>query len=230
MKLIYSIPKAALVLLFVLFSASAAAQDISEELSDFNEVKVFNGVEVELIPAKENRIEVTGHSKEKVKFELVENRLEIRLSLENIWSDDNTRITVYFRSLQVIDANESSTVRLNREFTGGNMVFRAQEGASILARINATKASVKAVTGGQIHLRGEANGQEVEINTGGHYYGKDFETESTHVEITAGGRAEVQATEYCKATAKLGGTIQVFGNPKTLDRKTSLGGSISEMN
>lgn len=217
-------------LCLLLFIPVSHSQEISEMLSDFNEVKVFNGMEVELIPAKENRITVSGHSKEKVKFELVENRLEIRLSLENIWSEDNTAIKVYFRSIQVVDANENSSIELIQEYTGGNMVFRAQEGASIFARIDAVKVSCKAVTGGQIQLEGKAKSQDIDINTGGHFFGKKFVTERTEVKISVGGRAEINATEYCKATARLGGNIYVHGNPDVLERKTTLGGNILQMN
>ena len=213
-----------------LVSGSAFAQDISEQLSDFNEVKVFNGIEVTLIPAEENRIIITGHSKEKVEYELVENRLELRMSLENIWSEDNTLVRVFFRKLQVIDANENSIVEVDGELLGSNLVFRAQEGAAVFAKIDALKQSSKAVTGGQIQLSGKVRDQEIQINTGGQFYGKKLISESTNVSIRAGGKAEVYADEYCKATAKLGGTILVFGSPDQLDRKTSFGGDIQKMN
>ncbi len=211
-------------------SGAVFGQDISAQLSDFNEVKVFNGIEVVLIPAEENRIEITGYSKDKVKYQHVENRLELRLSLENIWSDDNTVVKVYFRKLQVIDANEKSVVEVNGEIVGTNLVFRAQEGASIFAGIDALKQSSKAVTGGQVNLHGKVREQEIQINTGGQVYAKNLISESTTVSISAGGTAEVYADKYCKATAKLGGTILVFGNPEQLDRKTSFGGSIQKVN
>ncbi|WP_424492793.1 head GIN domain-containing protein [Salinimicrobium sp. GXAS 041] len=214
----------------LLFSGNAAAQDISEALSDFNELKVFNGIEVQLFPAKENRIVISGHSKEKVKYELVENRLELRMSLQNIWSEDNTLVKVYTRKLQVIDVNENSVVEVQGELLGSNLVFRAQEGAAVFAKIDAIKQSSKAVTGGQVQLDGKVKEQEIQINTGGQFYGKNLNSESTNVKISAGGRAEVYASEYCKATAKLGGTILVFGNPQQLDRKTSFGGEIQKMN
>lgn len=220
-------------ILFVLAFAAvnfSFGQDISQQLSDFNEIKVFNGIEVLLIPSEENRIEITGHSKEKVKYSLVENRLELRLSLEHIWSEDNTVVKVFFRKLQVIDANENSVVQLNGEMLGSNLIFRAQEGASVFAKIDALKQSSKAVTAGQIHLSGKVREQEVQINTGGQFYGKNLKSQNTTVSISAGGNAEVYADEYCKATAKLGGTIRVFGNPDELDQKTSLGGDILEMN
>ena len=117
--------------LMLLGVAGVSAQDINEDLSGFSEVKVYNGVEVELIPSERNSISITGHSKEKVKFEVVENRLEIRLSLENIWADDNTRVTVYASGVEVIDANEGSIVEVKEKLQGPRLTFRAQEGAAI---------------------------------------------------------------------------------------------------
>lgn len=219
-----------LFLLLFLSCSVSFGQDISEELSDFNEVKIFNGVEVTLIPAEENRIVISGFSKDKVKYTLVENRLEVRLSLENIWSQDNTKIAIYFRKLQVIDANENSVVEVNGEMLGSNLVFRAQEGSTVRARVDALKQSSKAVTGGQIYLEGKVRDQQVDINTGGQFFGRKLRSENTEVSITAGGRAEVYASNYCRANAKLGGTIEIYGNPDDIDRKTSIGGKIIEMN
>lgn len=214
----------------VMFYSSAFAQEISEQLSDFNEIKIFNGIEVELIPSEENKINITGHSKDKVKFELVENRLELRMSLENIWAEDNTLVKIFYRKLQVIDANENSVVRVKGEIVGTNLVFRAQEGASVFAAIDALKQSSKAVTGGQIHLEGKLREQEIIIHTGGQFYGKNLRSERTEVTINAGGQAEVYADDYCRATARLGGTIRIYGNPDEIDQKTTLGGSIHKMN
>lgn len=222
--------KTAVLLFFMLACSVSFGQDISEELSDFNEIRIYNGVEVTLIPARENRITITGYSKDKVKYSMVENRLEIRLSLKNIWSQDNTRIRVYFRNLQVVDANERSIVEVDGEMLGSNLVFRAQEGSTVRARIDALKQSSKAATGGHIYLQGKVREQQVDINTGGHFYGKNLKTENTEVKITAGGRAEVYATDYCRANAQFGGTIEIYGNPNEIDRKTSIGGKISEMN
>ena len=221
---------AGIFLFLSLVCSTAFGQEISEQLSDFNEIKVFNGIEVIIIPSEENRISITGIDREEVEYNLVENRLELRMSLENIWSESNTLVKVYARKLQVVDVNENSVLRIEGELLGSNLVFRAQEGASVFGQIEALKQSSKAVTGGQVHLKGKVREQEIEINTGGQFYGKNLKSESTRVNINVGGRAEVHATKYARATAKLGGTIQIFGNPEELDRKTTLGGKVQKMN
>lgn len=213
-------------LFLFLLSFSTEAQDVREDLENFTEVKIFNGLEVQVIPSAENRIEITGHSKEEVKFKIVDDRLEVRLRLDNIWSKDNTRITIYGSSVQTIDANEGSLVEIRERLEAEELTFRAQEGANILARVNGRKITSKAVTGGRITLEGEASEQIVEINTGGHFYGSDLHTEETEVSAGTAGRAEIYASEYVKASATLGGTVEIFGRPKDVDTKTSLGGKI----
>lgn len=209
-------------------STNAIAQDITAELPKFTEIKTLSGVKVEIIPSDENRIAISGHSKEKVKYEVSERELEIKLSLNNIWSEDNTLIKVYTTDLQSINANESSIVEISGIFKTENAIFDAQEGAAIYAEVAATSVDIKAVTGGLIQLRGKVSDSKIHLNTGGRFFGKNLETISTEVSASTGAHSEISASEYCKATAKFGGIIHVYGDPDQLDTKTTIGGKILE--
>jgi hypothetical protein len=226
MKLKIKTSKAIFSCLLFFCAISATAQDVKENLGIFSEVKTFNAVEVEILPSEENRIVITGHSKNDVKYEIVEDRLEIRLSLDNIWSKNNTRITVYTSDLKTIDANEGSFVEISEELRGEELTFRVQEGAVIEGKVKGRKIHSKSISGGKITLTGEAEEQIVQTNTGGHFYGSKLRTKSTDVTAGTAGRAEIYAKEYVKATAKLGGTVEIFGKPGEVDKKTSLGGKI----
>lgn len=226
MKLKIKVRTLTFLVLMLMLAFTVSAQNVEENLRDFSELKTFNAVEVEVIPSTENRIMITGHSKNDVKFEVVGNRLEIRLSLDNIWSKDNTQIRLYTKNLETIDANEGSFIELSEDLKGDKLTFRAQEGAVILGRVKGRYIHSKSITGGKITLKGEAEEQLAETNTGGHFYGRNLHTKSTEVSAGTAGKAEVYATEYVKATAKLGGTVEVFGRPAEVDKKTSLGGKI----
>lgn len=201
-------------------------QDVVKDLENFREVKTYNGIEVIVFPSKENRIEITGHSKEKVKFQVIEDRLEIRLSLDNLWSNDNTVIKVYGNSIETLDANEGSIIETKGLLKGKIIVLRAQEGATIFAEVDAESVRSKSITGGNIDVKGKAKQQEVEINTGGKFFGKRLETANSEISVSSAGRGEIFASGYVKATAKLGGVIEIHGNPEEVDKKTSLGGKI----
>lgn len=202
------------------------AQEVREELTDFAEVKTFSGVEVRVVPASSNYIEISGYSKEKVKYKVVENRLEIRMSLDNIWSKDNTQITVFAANLEIIDANEGSFVRVDKDLEAETFTFRAQEGAMISANVEANHVISRAISGGNITLDGRAESQKITAHTGGQVNARKLRTDNTEVSTATAGKAEIYATKYVKATAKMGGLIQIYGRPKEVDSKTSLGGKI----
>ncbi len=204
----------------------AVAQEVSEPLADFRELKTFSGVKVILVPSQENKIEITGHSKNEVSYDITGGRLEIRLPIDHIWSEDNTLIRIMGNGVEIIDANEGSIIETEGVVEASGLVIRAQEGATVKADVKAGDVSGKAVTGGIIELSGSAKEQEVEVNTGGKYLASDLLTQRTEIEVGTAGRGEVYVTDTCRATAKLGGVIQVLGNPEELNTKTSLGGKI----
>ena len=88
---------------------------------------------------------------------------------------------------------------------------------------------IKSVTGGVITASGSSDNQDVAINTGGVYEGKDFITKFTTVNVNAGSRAEIFASDYVKATVKAGGEVQVYGDPGKMDEKTVFGGKVIRM-
>lgn len=226
MKVIINL-RTSILLLLLMVSGVGNAQEISESLRSFSQLKASNSVNVQLIPSTENRLEIAGYDKDEVQYEIKGNRLEIRLSWDNVFSDSNTLVTVYFKNLEEIEASSRSSVNLEEPYTGKSMVFNAGEGGTISASIAAERVSVKVTTGGHVRLLGQAGSQEVRVNTGGLYSGREFETKDADVRIATGGQADVYASESCRVNAKLGGNASIFGNPERVDQKSSLGGSIS---
>jgi len=88
---------------------------------------------------------------------------------------------------------------------------------------------IKAVTGGVINAVGNSDNQDVQINTGGVYKGKDLKTKFTTVNVNAGSSAEINATSYVKVSVKAGGTVYVYGDPDKMEEKTVFGGKIERM-
>jgi len=153
--------------------------------------------------------------------------LHIKLSLSNIWSENDTQVKVYYKNVHTVDVNEGAFAEM-KEFKEDKLILRAQEGARIYAIAQLKELEIKAVTGGKIKTEGSVDSQLVEIRTGGEYEGKEMHSKSTEANLKAGGYAEIFATDYCKAKVTAGGMIAVYGDPKKLDKKTSLGGKIKK--
>ncbi len=220
--------KKLLLIVFVSFSCIAFAQKTEIEISeDFSEIKIYNKIQATLISSTENKIIATGFDKDEIEAKVKGGVLKIKLGLDNIWSETDTKIKVYYKTAEVIDANEGSYVEIAENVEQTYLNLKAQEGAQIIAGyLTIENLEIKSVSGGYIQTSGKATNQTVEVKTGGNYDGEDLETHTTEVKVQAGGNAEVNASKYCKAKVQAGGDIDIYGEPEKVDKKTTLGGTI----
>ena len=213
-------------------SFSVCAQDatITESLQSFSEVKVFDGISVNLIPADRNEAVIKGANTSDVSIVNSGGILKIRMKVTKIFSGYRTFVDLYYKqSLKVIDVNEDGRIISKEPIKQEVLEVKAQEGGEIQIRAEVTQFLVKAVTGGLITAEGSSKNQDVQINTGGIYRGKAFETGFCTVNVNAGSQAEIHASDYVKATVKAGGEVLVYGDPSKMDEKTVFGGTIKRM-
>ena len=196
------------------------------ELKEFNDVKVFDKLSVILIASNENKAVITGTSQSKVEVVNKNGLLKIRMPLTKLMTGDEAKVTLYFKKIQSIDANEGSVVTCDDILKQTTFDMGVQEGARITVVLDVDKTSIKAYSGGIVELRGKAVAQSVLINSGGILKANELETSQTTVSISAGGSADVKATTLVDAKVKAGGIVTIFGNPKEIRQETVLGGSI----
>jgi hypothetical protein len=198
-------------------------------LGDFDELKVFDQLNVTLVPSNENKLVITGTNQGNVETVNRNGLLKIRISLTKILEDNkDLKVTLYFKKIESIDANEGSMVYCKDTFKQISMDLSAQEGARIEVEIDVDKTAVEVFSGGIIDLSGKAVAQKVSINTGGVLKAKDLVTSQTTINISAGGNAEINATTLVDAKVNAGGTITIYGKPKQIKQQALAGGKINE--
>ena len=200
------------------------------KFDDFNEVKVFDLIEVNLIKSDFNGVEITGDDIEDVEVINREGKLKIRMDIDKIFNGERTFVSVYYTNLKIIDGNEGAFIVSNELIDQDYIELRAQEGARLKIGLDVDRVKIKSVTGGIVETRGKAITQEIFLNTGGIYEGKDFETKNTKVNIKAAGEAEIHASNDVEAKVLAGGDVYIYGNPNHVKEKTTLGGRIQRMN
>ena len=202
---------------------------IAINLGDFDEVKVFDQLNVTLISSNENKIVITGTNQSNVETVNRNGLLKIRISLTKILEDNkDLKVTLYFKKIESIDANEGSIVYCKETFKQIAMDLSAQEGARIEAVLDVDRTSISAYSGGIINLSGKAVTQKVSINSGGILKAKDLVTSQTTIIISAGGNAEINATTFVDAKVNAGGNIYIYGKPKQIKQKELAGGKITQ--
>jgi len=211
---------------------TVVAQDteVTVALDDFKELKGYDGLSINLIKSTENKAVITGESTNKVSIVNNDGVLKIRMQIGKIFSGYKTFVTVYYKSkLVVIDVNEDAQIQSKDQVKQDILELKAQEGGEIRIDAVVEQMLIKSVSGGVISTTGSAKLQDVQINTGGVYEGKTFRTKFSTINVNAGSKAEVYASDYVKVSVKAGGEVFLYGNPTKVDEKTVFGGNIKRM-
>jgi hypothetical protein len=215
-----------IVTLILTFSLIGFSQNIEKELGEFSHLKTFDGLSVELVKSATNKAVISGEYKEDVVIVNKNGLLKIKFNIPKVTTHYKTKVVLHYTALNLIDANEGSFVFTDGIIKEIDLDVKVQEGAIIRLEVDAQRVNSRMVSGGIITLSGKAKNQDVVVNTGGVFKGKECFTEQTKVSVSAGGSAEVYATEIVKADVKAGGSIMIYGNPKLADTKKVLGGNI----
>ena len=219
--------KTTILLFMMALSLTAIGQStIDANVGDFHTIKTFDLIEVNLIQSDENKILVKGRNTDDIKWVNNDGVLKLRMQLDKKFTGEDTFIEVHYIDIDVIDANEGSRITCNEMVKKNKIELRAQEGAKINIGMDVEMVKIRAVTGGIVEASGLANNQIVVINTGGIFEGSDLRTSSAEVKISAGGEAEIFASERVDIDVKAGGDVVVYGKPKYVNKKTFVGGRI----
>lgn len=219
--------KKVLLLAVILFSGNAFAQRIVDrEVGEFNEIKVYDLIEVNLIKGDENRILIKGKNVDDIQFVNKDGVLKLRMQLEKKFQGEDTLIEVYYTDIDIIDGNEGAKIVCNETVEKDRLTIKVQEGAQIKIGLDVDQLDVRAVTGGIIEASGLAKNQVIVINTGGIFEGRELKTAYSSVKVQAGGEATLSASEKVDINVRAGGDVVVYGNPKEVNKNTLAGGRI----
>jgi Putative auto-transporter adhesin, head GIN domain len=217
--------KKLVVLSFVLISNLFFGQ-ITKSVGDFNKVTSFDQIDVRLIKGTENKILLSGNEADEVELINKNGELKIRMPLAQTMTGENISATVYYIKIDAVEANEGSRISSEDVFEGFNFNIIAKEGAKIDLRLKVDSSNIKISSGAIVKLEGTAKNQDAVINSGGQFEAENLKTTQTTVTVNAGGEAEIFATDFVDAKTRAGGSIIVYGNPKQLNQKNVLGGTI----
>lgn len=225
----------AFILLFIFGNTLVAQTTITKNLGDFSILKVYNGIEVELVKSSDQKIEITGEKSESVSIKNIDNTLKISLPF-SLNPDKNLAkrevlVTIFYnKNIDVIDANEASTITA-KEIRQDKLEVNAQEKAFINLVVAVKHLEVRASSGGVIKLTGTAKNQVVDLDLYGIYNGFNLACSSSSVvKSGTGAKAEIFAGESLNAKVTFGGSIFYKGDPEIVKDKKVIGGIIQKRN
>lgn len=215
--------------LFLMPFLVSAQTTITKKLGEFSTIKVFNGIDLELVKSDENKIIITGEKAEKVNIKSKNNTLKISLRFPETTADGKVKATLYYVStLKTVDANEGATIT-GKGIEQPQIEIKAQEGAFINMVVNVKHLKVKTTSGAVIKLSGSTKNQTVDANLGGMYHGyKLMVSDLNFIRAGSGSKVEIQSGETLDAKVSFGGSIFYKGTPEVFKDKKVIGGVIEQ--
>ena len=219
--------KKIVIALFFITSIVSSQEKVTKNLGDFNTLKVYRGLHIQLIKSDTSKIVIEGEKSEEVVVKNVNGILKISMTVLETFSADKVLVNLYFSNeIDILNVNEGSIISSEEVFEQNKMELKAEEGGEINLELNTFYLDVKTVTGGIITLKGFSKNQNIKAYTGGIYEGKKLKTEYTNVTASTGGIATVNASNLVDAKSNLGAAITIKGEPLEIKKKESLGGYV----
>ena len=214
-----------IVFILLAFTSFAFAQEI-KNMGDFNKITSFDRIDVLLIPSDENKVQLDGKGADEVELVNKNGELKIRMPLAKLFEGDNISVTVYYKNLIAVEANEGSRIACNESIKTTYFDIIAKEGSEVKLILDLEILKARVANGSKLELQGSSKNQIVTLNSGGIFEALGFKTEYTDITVKAGGRALIFANEVVDAKVRAGGSISISGNPKQINKDIIAGGTI----
>ena len=204
---------------------------ISKTIRNYQTIKSYNGINIEVIKSDEQKLVISGEKAEKVKVKNNNGTLKISLRFPDLSADGKVDIKLYYnKNIDVIDGNEGSTIT-GKDIDQLQLEVKAQERAFINLVIKTKHLKVKSSSGGIIKLPGTSKNQDIDLDLYGVYHGYGLVvSDNTSIRAGSGSKAEILAGETLNAKVSFGGSIFYKGNPEVVKDKKVAGGIIKQMN
>jgi hypothetical protein len=194
-----------------LLATPAFAETKTYDFKGFTRVSAAAGTSVDVSVGGDYSIvaESTAEGLERLRVELVGDELQIGRKHKTMsWGrSDGVRVRVTLPAITGVDVSS---------------------GAELTATgIDAAAFAIDASSGGSLEASGRCDALTVDVSSGGNIEARGLECRTAVADASSGGNAEIFASESIVGDASSGGNVDVSGNPKSVSKDTSSGGSVS---
>ena len=164
---------------FLIVFAQLAYSQITKNFGDFNSVKAYDRINVKLVKSSENKVEISGDDSD-VEIVNKNGELKIRMIPTKIMQGDKVSVTVFYENLNEIQASQGSKITSEDAVENGILNITSNEGSTLNLKIEADILNAKTNSGGIINISGTAKTQDVLVNSGAQFYGRDLDSENRY--------------------------------------------------
>lgn len=195
--------------------------------SPFIGVKVYSGLEVNLIASEVNKAVVYGSQSDDVILGMKNGVLQLKIALGSISDSLPTRVDLYHsKLLNEITASQQAKITSQVPLVQTSLNLKSSTAAVIDFEIYADRLDAVATNGGRIELEGTVSSFNLNVNTGGSCEAEQLQTTQVQTKLIGGGYAYVTVSDLINAEVIAGSVLRVYGDPVKKVYQKKLGGKL----
>ena len=195
--------------------------------SPFIGVKVYSGLEVNLIASEVNKAVVYGSQSDDVILGMKNGVLQLKIALGSISDSLPTRVDLYHsKLLNEITATQQAKITSQVPLVQTSLNLKSSTAAVIDFEIYADRLDAVATNGGRIELEGTVSSFNHNVNTGGSCEAEQLQTTQVQTKLIGGGYAYVTVSDLINAEVIAGSVLRVYGDPVKKVYQKKLGGKL----
>jgi hypothetical protein len=195
--------------------------------SPFIGVKVYSGLEVNLIASEVNKAVVYGSQSDDVILGMKNGVLQLKIALGSLSDSLPTRVDLYHsKLLNEITATQQAKITSQVPLVQTSLNLKSSTAAIMDFEIYTDRLDAVATNGGRIELEGTVSSFNLNVNTGGSCEAEQLQTTQVQTKLIGGGYAYVTVSDLINAEVIAGSVLRVYGDPVKKVYQKKLGGKL----
>ena len=196
---------------------------------DFTKIDVSNAID--LVIEQSDATEIVVEADDNIQKEIitkVENGTLIIKSKHNSFRVTKKKVTVKMPKIDKLEASSASTVSNKGIIQGENLDLESSSAATIDLNVESDNISADSGSGSTISVKGKALTFHTSASSGSNVNAGELLANDIHAEASSGASVNVHPIVKLKAEANSGGSVNYNNTPKTIEKTSNSGGSISQ--
>ena len=215
-------------LLSFLTIATTAFAD-TRSLSPFDEIILSGNVSALLVEGDEENIDIKNDA-DRLDFYVEGKTLKVKATdLVKYNKTPTVKVIITYKKLRGLRARAGASAYTQQPISGDQLDLKFSSGASGEIEVVQNSLEVSVSEGGDLELQGQTDWQEIKVGTGGTLSAYKLKAANSVVRANTGGSAKITTTQSLDAKANTGGNITYKGDPRKVQRKDGLSGTIRSL-
>jgi Putative auto-transporter adhesin, head GIN domain len=197
---------------------------------DFKKVSVSNAIDlvIEQSDSTEIIVEADSNLQKEITTNVENGTLIIKCKYGSFRNITKKKVTVKMPNIDKLEASSAASVMSKGVLQGQDIDLETSSAATMTVTVEADNISLDTSSGSSINAEGKALKIRTSASSGSTVNAKKLLANEVQADVSSGGNISVHPIVSLKAEASSGGSINYDTTPKTIEKTSNSGGSISQ--